>query len=825
MMRKHAVVIFLILTAGWCSVAGAHTWTNAAADNQWTTNGNWDLNSQPTLSDNVLVDLNGTNSCILNGSGSANWIQLGAGAITAEGHLRVTGSSTLELNNNFKIGDFADNPNMNLVEVRDNTVIETSLSGSGFLQIANQPGSKGRLELHENATFLASKRSNIGQKGEGHLAIYDNASFITSGAFYLANASATTGRLEMYGGLFEMQGYVLYVASPAGSTAHIQADGGLISVKDLVMGDGGTIDITKGTITVNQNGTNYAAFKTAIQGHHAAGRITGYDDPAKVIFQWDDDNYTLTMTAIRSFSVAIPQAPADGGEDTDGWMLAWLEGLAGGFTHDVYFGTDYDAVMNADKTMPVCDGAGDLDGDLDGDCTVNLDDVKILCGWWLDMYDLADFVPTANNWQTARVFKGHQSATQYSYGDLKEGQTYYWRIDEVDAGNNVTKGDVQSFTAVEKWRQDEFIISIGWTDMFGCSDRAGYIQRLVDLGINNVAEVIQTFDECANAGLKVMLKNKPSYTYAPTYKDNPALWGYWQEDEPSPGSEFEQVGQDHLLAHWADIRHPSYTNLQSINYGIDRDDVYDFIDIVNPEVLSFDFYVWYWGVSYPWKSLIENLEFYREVALANDIPLHSWVEVDADGNAENAGTAENRARYRYSVYMNLTYGVKGIFWFTASKIFNKTTGTISKQGYYDDVQVINNELANLGPELINLTSTAVYHTGIGTVAYDHAASMHGIPGGHWIQIDQNGIALGMFTDPDGDDYAMVMNRNKDNASTATLRFPVTAVSHVKAFDALNGTWSNLSISGAYPNQSVNIVLDGGTGSPDGGMGKLIQIIR
>lgn len=813
---------FIISVVILCSVCQGITWTNGFGDRLWTAGGNWDLNRQPSSSDNVSISLNGTNRCILDGTGYADWILMGE---TATGHLQITGSAQLNVNASFKIGNNLNDPSLNLVEVRDDAQVELSLADTGFLQIAHINGTQGRLELHENAFVHTVKRTNIGNRANGQLAVYDNGHFKSEGAVYVGNQSGSSGTIEMHGGTFEMTGYVLYVGAVSGSTGHIQADGGQILVRDLVLGSGGTIDVTKGSLFVNQGSANWSAFKTSIQNAHAAGQITGYGNSANVLFDWDEEGYDLTITAIRDLRMARPLGPPNGGEETPGWKLVWEEGANGPYTHDVYLGRDPDAVTYADKSPGPCPGAGSLNGDLDGDCHVDMYDAHEMAKLWIAPYDLDEFAQMAAHWLLSNPYKGNQSDMEYAFGDLKAGETYYWRIDEVAGDSTVIEGDPMSFTVIPAWQQDEFIISIGWTDLFDSSDRAGYIQKLVELGINNVAEVTQTFDQCTAAGLSVMLKNKPSHAFAADFKDRPGFWGYWQEDEPNPGSEFEQVGQDHLLAHWADPRHPSYTNLQSINYGIDRSDVYDFIDIVNPEVLSFDFYQWYWGIGYPFKTLIENLEFYREVALANNIPLHSWVEVDADSNAENVGTAENRARYRYSVYMNLTYGVKGIFWFTASKMFNKDGGYVTKQGYYDDVQIINQEIANLGPELVQLTSTAVYHTGIGSVPYDHSSSMNSIPGGHWIQIVEDGFALGMFTNEDGDDYAMVMNRDKNDAHTATLQFPVDPVTQVKIFDATAGTWSNLPISGVYPNQSVSVVLDPGADDPDGGLGKLIEVIR
>jgi hypothetical protein len=134
---------------------------------------------------------------------------------------------------------------------------------------------------------------------------------------------------------------------------------------------------------------------------------------------------------------------------------------------------------------------------------------------------------------------------------------------------------------------------------------------------------------------------------------------------------------------------------------------------------------------------------------------------------------------------------------------------------------MNVEINNLGPELLGLTSTAVYHTGIGTEAKDWTGAtepMNPIPVGNWVQIVEDGFGLGMFVNAAGDDYLMVMNRDIDAASrTVTVQFK-TEVSQVRILDAIAGTWSSLSISGAAPNQEVSF-------STDAGSGKLLSVTR
>ena len=83
--------------------------------------------------------------------------------------------------------------------------------------------------------------------------------------------------------------------------------------------------------------------------------------------------------------------------------------------------------------------------DLTGEGKVNLADISILASDW--------------NKQTSIIFKGNQTATSYSTGDLVEGHTYYWRVDEV-SGAQTFKGAVWEFIA--GWGPLDITIYSGW---------------------------------------------------------------------------------------------------------------------------------------------------------------------------------------------------------------------------------------------------------------------------------------------------------------------------------------------------------------------------
>ena len=76
----------------------------------------------------------------------------------------------------------------------------------------------------------------------------------------------------------------------------------------------------------------------------------------------------------------------------------------------------------------------------------------------------------------------------------------------------------------------------------------------------------------------------------------------------------------------------------------------------------------------------------------------------------------------------------------------------------------NGELKILGPTLMKLTSTGVYHTGeipAGCKALDPKLS---------IKVEGEPLVVGMFKHQDGSTWAMIVNRHLRNKTTARLIF-------------------------------------------------------
>ncbi len=127
---------------------------------------------------------------------------------------------------------------------------------------------------------------------------------------------------------------------------------------------------------------------------------------------WGDTGPYYGLSEVRWY-VSVPYAtqpiPQNGEVIfTDEPILSWYEGLNAAAVdgHDVYFGTDAQQVADADTT-------------------------------------------------TTGIYKGRQSDTTYDPGALEYGETYYWRIDELN-GPDVWTGNLWSFTVSNYLVIDDF---------------------------------------------------------------------------------------------------------------------------------------------------------------------------------------------------------------------------------------------------------------------------------------------------------------------------------------------------------------------------------
>ena len=257
---------------------------------------------------------------------------------------------------------------------------------------------------------------------------------------------------------------VLYVADIMNSTVYafdVQPDGLLANRRVFThlsgYPDGMTVDM-RGNLYVTDSMLGVQVYDS--EGIHL-GDIVTPEPPANCAFG-GADNRTLFITAVTSVyrvqmkvqgalpypadpekALAVAPAPGITVNQSEIDSLVWIAGETA-VQHDVYFGTDFNDVDNA---------------------------------------DVAD---------TTGIYRGRQNTVIYTLPEALElGRNYYWRIDEVKADNTIHKGDIWSFTVADYLIVDDFesytddegageAIYQTWIDGFGIADngaQVGYLFR------------------------------------------------------------------------------------------------------------------------------------------------------------------------------------------------------------------------------------------------------------------------------------------------------------------------------------------------------------
>lgn len=321
----------------------------------------------------------------------------------------------------------------------------------------------------------------------------------------------------------------------------------------------------------------------------------------------------------------------------------------------------------------------------------------------------------------------------------------------------------------ERWdiRSSGFMVS-GWG---GPTDEAT-AAAFVAAGFNTVMSATAHLELCRAHGLKAILFDATP-EFAAAHRGDEAIWGYYVWDEPK-AEEFAIAGERLAAFQAADPTHPAYINLMAYM------DLDEYFRAVDAWFLSYDYYQWWWGP----ERQFDRLAAHRAAALKAGVPLICWVEANADkryewGEAGAGYLPDNAAKLRQSVYTALAYGVKGIQWFTTGLAIG-SDGKLTESGA--DIAAINRDLAVLGPVLVRLRSTGVWHT------TPVPLGAEGLPAGGRVAAEAEGLVIGAFLDDaDGTEYLMVVNASIERPAEASLSVREVP-SGVDELDRTNGEW-------------------------------------
>ncbi len=357
--------------------------------------------------------------------------------------------------------------------------------------------------------------------------------------------------------------------------------------------------------------------------------------------------------------------------------------------------------------------------------------------------------------------------------------------------------------AAAEWQMDEFMISF-WGGPTDAPKSGGNDTSPEAIKAANMTVVMCGLDKlevCRDWSFKAMLIGV-SPEQAAELKDDEAVWGYRIKDEPQGADEYPTLAERVEAFREADPNHPGYINLGGSYQGLHS----TFIDVVKPDILSYDYYQWSWGQD----KQFSRLEEYRAAALDAGIPLVVWVSGNAapvearkaagEGNYYSYYYPENMRRMRHSVFTSLAYGVKGIQWFHGCNVFDGGKLRLTGQ----DIAVINGELQKLGPVLVKLHSVDVFHT------LPLPNNTRPIPDGFWAQVAEDHWVLGIFKDSEDNDFLLLANRDHEHENTATLTIRRRGV-QVDRLDKQTGEWVGLPTNTRYNKTVVRLVAAAGDG--------------
>lgn len=418
--------------------------------------------------------------------------------------------------------------------------------------------------------------------------------------------------------------------------------------------------------------------------------------------------------------------------------------------------------------------------------------------------------------------------------DMKIG---IWLLFAVEFSGTVIFGAEQE----ARWRQKEFLIT------FWCpppaTDAALSAVGAEHYNLTWVPE--EGLDLAAKYKLRAMLTHEllnPDVLEDPAkraqldalidrVKGHPAMEAYYIVDEPGAAA-FEGLGRLVAYLRQRDPGHlayinlfPTYANEQQLGITADsvkspdvgyptgwqgiaagnktvvayREHLRQFIEMVKPDLISYDHYHFFKNTDTPQYFL--NLGLIRQAAIEAKRPFLNIIQASI---VEKVWRLPNINELRWLVFTTMAYGGRGISYFTY-------WGPESYGGLYQDgkktplagqVADLNAEIEKIGPALIELDSIGVYHTQplpLGTlpVPSDCPVNVSGV----------EPLVLGIFARDGMPSAFMVVNRDYNKPITATVRVEL-AGDRVQELDRKTGRWIN---GPAMTDRTMKIELSPGDG--------------
>jgi len=407
------ICVGLVLFLANAAVAGP-IWTDAdPCDHLWNSPGNWDTGQVPTSANDVQILGAGEapDNPVLEGQANAHWVDVGYRCYEKNPELTVNGG--------------------------------TLTAARLFLGREGGPDNHGTLNMIAGAIDLSVD--------------------------LVVGAWGGTGTVNMTGGTITTT-TALWLPTLPTSEGHFNLHGGTISIASLQRPFGGTMDITEGTLIVRN-----ADLVSQVKQWVADGWLTAYAGNPRAIFEIDYDvrNTGCTTVTAKIPNLALAWTPKPQDKQANAAYNAILSWSPGDYavSHDLYLGTDFNDVNDADTSSDV----------------------------FIVNTDVNNFGPL----------------------DLELDQTYYWRVDEVNQNNAESpwKGKTWSFTVSNY---------VGLDDFETYADTDELKERWDDWEINDSGAMISLETEPALDSQSMLFDYdnwwEPQYSEADLRFDSPQDW-------------------------------------------------------------------------------------------------------------------------------------------------------------------------------------------------------------------------------------------------------------------------------------------------------------
>ena len=270
------------------------------------------------------------------------------------------------------------------------------------------------------------------------------------------------------------------------------------------------------------------------------------------------------------------------------------------------------------------------------------------------------------------------------------------------------------------FEQDRFAIGL-WVDPPLDEKAEMRYQELADANFNMViggfggGDLAQLIALCEKHDLKLIAGARG--VDPADLPDSPAIWGYALRDEPS-AVDFPALREQADAVRAARPGKIAYINLfpdyaEPSQLGTEtyEEHVRQFIEVLQPEVLSMDHYPIFLPDRDGRDGYCRNLDTFRTMSMAAGIPFWNFFNTMPYGPQ----TDPTEGQLRWQIFTSLAYGARGVMYFCYytpnGAEFPKGGAIIHRDGrrsrHYYEAQRINAELEHLGPVLMQLTSTAV----------------------------------------------------------------------------------------------------------------------